>query len=387
MIYSFQPGAGGYWPNGGVIADKAGALYGTTTLGGSAGKGVVYKLTPPATSGGAWVETVLYSFNGTSDGAGPQSGLTWDAKGNLYGTTQGGGSSGLGTVFKLAPPKSGTGAWTLTVLYAFKGNMDGAAPNAGVVFDKAGALYGTTYYGGGPSDGGMAYKLTPPAPGKTNWTETVLTSFMKTPDGAAPNGGLLVAASGKVFGTTAFGGTNSQGTVFQLTPPAAGKTAWKKTILYNFKVSPDGVSPYCDLVADAKGALYGTTTGGGNPGSAIPGQGTVFKLTPPAAGKTAWTEKVIYNFKGGKDGAGPFAGLTFNAAGALIGSTTKTVFRLTPPATASGKWTETMSVYLPTQAGSIIAVGDPIVGAGGVIYGTTTYGGASGLGTVYKVKP
>jgi hypothetical protein len=171
---------------GGLIADATGALYGTTDFGGGTGCscGTVFKLTPPATSGGPWTETVLYSFTGGSDGAFPN-GLIADASGALYGILGGGGTGcRCGTVFKLTPPTTAGGSWTETVLYSFTGGADGASPEAGVIADATGALYGTTVEGGGtvcaplPVPGcGTMFKLTPPGATGGPWTETVLHSF------------------------------------------------------------------------------------------------------------------------------------------------------------------------------------------------------------------
>jgi uncharacterized repeat protein (TIGR03803 family) len=152
VLYSFSGGSDGANPVGALVADKAGNLYGTTSQGGSsnctAGCGIVFELTPPATRGGVWSETVLCRFTGGSDGAAPESNLTFDAAGNLYGTTaSGGGASHAGTVFELAPPSTQGGAWTETVLYSFAGGSDGKSPVAGLVFDAAGNLYGTTFFG------------------------------------------------------------------------------------------------------------------------------------------------------------------------------------------------------------------------------------------------
>jgi len=152
VLYSFRGGSDGSSPQGALVADKAGNLYGTTAEGGSSncvsGCGIVFQLSPPATSGGSWTETVLYRFLGGTDGAAPGSDLIFDAAGNLYGTTMGGGdASSDGTVFQLTPPAQG-GPWTETVLYRFAGGADGKAPLSGLVFDKVGNLYGTTLFGG-----------------------------------------------------------------------------------------------------------------------------------------------------------------------------------------------------------------------------------------------
>jgi uncharacterized repeat protein (TIGR03803 family) len=196
----------------------------------------VFKLTPPAPGLTRWTETVLYSFAGTGDGCIPQYGrLIFSSKGALFGTTRGttrviGAASG--TVFKLKPPAPGQTLWTEKVLYSFKGGSDGSQPWAGLIFDSEGALYGTTYFGG-PKNFGTVFKLAPPAAGQTEWTETVLHRFhgVAGGDGENPAGGLVFDSAGALYGTTLAGGAISLGTAFKLTPPAAGQTHWTETVL------------------------------------------------------------------------------------------------------------------------------------------------------------
>jgi uncharacterized repeat protein (TIGR03803 family) len=328
VLYSFTGGRDGAGLLAGLIADNQGTLYGTTQYGGTASLGTVFKLTPPANGQSAWTETVLYSFTGGSDGGLPYAGLIADNQGALYGTTHGAVlNNSLGTVFKLTPPANGQSAWTETVLYSFcnhpqpPGCSDGFAPEAGLIADNQGALYGTTL-------GGTVFKLTPPAKGQTTWTETVLYSFTGGSDGGAPEAGLIADNQGALYGTTGRGGTAEFGTVFKLTLPAKGQPAWIETVLYSFCSQPncsDGADPEAGLIADNQGALYGTTVLGGlsiNIGSA--NSGTVFKLTPPAKGRTAWTETVLYRFcsqPNCSDGAGLAAGLIADNWGTLYGTT------------------------------------------------------------------
>jgi uncharacterized repeat protein (TIGR03803 family) len=191
---------------------------------------------------------------------------------------------------------------------------DGEIPYGGLIFDEEGALYGTTT-DGGSNGGGVAFKLTPPAPGQTLWKETVLFNFKSN---AHPYGGLIFDEEGALYGTTRSGGSHNSGSVFKLTP-VAGQIAWNGTALYSFTGGSDGGYPVAGLVFDAKGALYGTTANGG--ACALSGGcGVVFKLTPPAAGQTAWTETVLVNFSGA-NGIYSDAGLIINAKGALFGTT------------------------------------------------------------------
>src|ERR1700730_2921679 len=235
------------------------------------------------------VETVLYSLTSGSDGANALAGLISDNQGALYDTTEIGGTGNVGTVLKLTPPANGQTAWTETVLYSFKGGSDGATPIAGLIADNSGALYGTTA-GGGSGNNGTVFKLTPPAKGQTAWTENVLHSFKGGSGGATPIAGLIADNSGALYGTTAGGGSGNNGTVFKLTPPTKGQTAWTETVLHSFKGGSGGATPIAGLIADNSGALYGTTAGGGSGNN-----GTVFKLTPPTKGQTAWTETVLHS--------------------------------------------------------------------------------------------
>ncbi len=254
VVYSFKGGADGKTPLGGLVLDSSGNLYGTTSAGGSASSGTVFKVD---TTGG---ETVLYSFTGGTDGKTPTGSLVRDAAGNLYGTTNDGGKayacflgySGCGVVFRVDTTD------TETVLYTFTGGGDGGNPYyASLVLDAAGNLYGTTA-AGGPSDFGTVFKL------DAAGTETVLYSFGQ--GGLEPFAGLVLDAGGNLYGTTTGGGTGF-GTVFKL------DTAGKETLLHSFG-GPDGATPYAGLVLDASGNLYGTTSAGG-----AANLGTAFEIT------------------------------------------------------------------------------------------------------------
>jgi uncharacterized repeat protein (TIGR03803 family) len=281
-------------------------------------------------------------------------------------------------------PAAGHTQWTEQVLYRFTGTgTDGSGPQAGLVFDSAGALYGTTSGGGGPANCGTVFKLAPPAPGHTQWTEMALYSFAGKGDGCSPLFGRLVFDSkGALYGTTR-GATRSisaaSGTVFQLMPPARGKTKWAEAVLYSFKGGSDGGDPWAGLIFDSKGALYGTTqAGGGAPSCAPRSCGTVFKLAPPTPPATKWTESVLYRFQGvaGGDGEAPEGGLVFDGKGDLFGTTFArgkiglgTVFELVPPAsghaqrteTVLDQWKEIVISYPPALRGAG-PWGDPIFG-------------------------
>jgi len=207
-------------------------LYGTTVNGGSSAFGTVFSLTPPAAPGGAWTEAVLHNFAGPpSDGYALQAGLVIGKGGVLYGTTWEGGTVPCldicGTVFSLTPPAAPGGAWTEAVLYSFTGGSDGDAPG-GVVIGNGGVLYGTTQFGGA-SNVGTVFSLTPPAAPGGAWTEAVLHSFTGSPNDGADPEGVVIDVSGVLYGTTQSGGSSAFGTVFSLTPPAAPGGMWTET--------------------------------------------------------------------------------------------------------------------------------------------------------------
>ncbi len=289
VLYSFAGGSDGAYPRAGLILDSAGNLYGTTYAGGAHTLGTVFQLAPTSSTSN-WTETLLHSFAGGSDGANPRAGLILDSAGNLYGTTYAGGTPNLGTVFRLSPPISPATNWTETVLHPFAGGSDGANPRAGLILDSAGNLYGTT--SGGTNDLGTVFELAPPISPAANWTETLLHSFVGgTSDGAAPYAGLILDSAGNLYGTTYAGGTPNLGTVFRLSPPISPAAIWTETLLYSFLNTPDGASPYARLILDSAGNLYGTTSGGGGYGA-----GSVFQLSPPSSPALNWTETVRYSF-------------------------------------------------------------------------------------------
>ncbi|HEY6764246.1 MAG TPA: choice-of-anchor tandem repeat GloVer-containing protein, partial [Candidatus Sulfotelmatobacter sp.] len=276
VLHSFTGGADGYSPFAPLVFDGAGNLYGTTAFGGSrttacgSGCGVVFRLTP--TSGGLWKERVLYSFSG-ADGAFPYSGATFDALGNLYGETYSGlGAGSRGTVFRLSPTSSGP--WTETILHGFSGD-DVSYPGGGLVFDKAGNLYGTTQGTASssncPPSCGSAFELSPNSDG--TWTETILHAFTGGVDGAAPYAGLVLDGSGNLRGTTIAGGAYNKGAVFELTPSSGG--SWNFNLVYSFTGGLySGEGPQAGLILDASGNLFGTAGGGPS------GDGVVYEIKP-----------------------------------------------------------------------------------------------------------
>ncbi len=245
--------------------------------------------------------------------------LTVDPNGVLYGTTYSGrtGQAGeSGTVFALIPPASPGAGWTKSVIFNFN-EGDGQLPMAGLVMGKDLALYGTTSGGGAAlacGGCGVVFKLTPPSIPGGSWTESVLNSFQGFNDGAQPRTALTLDPSGALYGATFNGGPANAGTVFKLTPPTSPGAAWTEQVLYSFQAAAGGLPIVPNSVVLAKdGAIYGTAQNDG-------GNGTIFKLTPPASAGGAWTETVLYRFTGGIDGAAPSA-LAWGRDGVLFGTT------------------------------------------------------------------
>jgi uncharacterized repeat protein (TIGR03803 family) len=372
VVHAFNPGTRGDSPYANLISDGAGNLYGTTYSGGSYTGGTVYELTPNGSGG--WTEKTLFNFDNGIDGAQPYGGLIFDAAGNLYGTTVFGGIHGYGIVFELMP--NGSGGWLEKVLHNFRNGTDGAQPYASLIFDAAGNLYGTTSAGG--TNGGTVFELTPNGSG--GWTETVLHHFGS---GDQPDAGVIFDAAGNLYGTTAFGGTRGQGIVFELMPNGSG--GWTEKVLHNFGNGTDGSEPWGSLILDRAGNLYGTTAGGG-----MHRGGTVFELTPNGSG--GWTEKTLFNFDNGIDGARPAAGLIFDAAGNLYGTTvfggihgSGIVFELMP--NGSGGWAEKVLRNFGNGYNGVWPNASVILDAAGNLYGTTSGGGSYGLGTVFELTP
>jgi uncharacterized repeat protein (TIGR03803 family) len=374
-------------PYAGLIADSEGNFYGTTEFGGQSNQGTVFKVSP--SSGGGWTETVLYEFGASaSDGAQPHGGLLFDSAGNLYGTTNFGGSAncapkGCGTVFKLAP---GSGTWSESVLYAFTGGINGQDPNARLALDSQGNLYGTTLLGGNlgkacASGCGTVFRL---APG-SSWQ--MVYAFNGGNDGSSPYAGVTLDAKGNLYGTTSAGGSHGSGTVFELSPGSSD--GWTESVLHSFTGGADGKDPLGGVILDAAGNLYGTTFEGGGPGN----YGVVFKLLPRTGG---WHEVVLHTFCN-SPAANPMAGLVFDAAGNLYGTTALgapsrtcgggcgTLFKLAPGST--GGWAFSALHEFGHAKDGQNPTADLILDSTGNLWGTTKAGGSQGSGTVFQVVP
>jgi uncharacterized repeat protein (TIGR03803 family) len=278
LVYSFTGGSDGANPTGGLINFEA-TLYGTTRSGGGNDAGTVFALAPPAVAGGSWTKSLVYSFNGSSDGANPTSGLI-NFEATLYGTTSSGGAKDAGTVFALTPPTIAGGSWTKSLVYSFAGGSDGAKPH-GSLINLGATLYGTTR-NGGANDAGTVFALTPPTIAGGSWTKSLVYAFSGGSDGTNPRGG-VINVGGKLYGTTARGGDYRGGTVFQLDPPAIPGALWTHSVLHDFTGLSDGVDgayPDASLI-NFEATLFGPTYRGGNFGCAGHGCGTVFAVTLP----------------------------------------------------------------------------------------------------------
>jgi uncharacterized repeat protein (TIGR03803 family) len=329
----------GYSTVGNLIFDTNGNIYGTAAWGGLANPncfencGVVFKLSP---NGGSWNFEIIYSFTGGADGGQPHGRLTLDSKGNLYGTTYYGGTvnlncpKGCGTVFELSPSGS---AWTFVLLHSFSGS-DGSAPETGLTPDRAGNLYGTTSQG---NNGGAntVFELSPSGGG---WTFSNLYTFPNSgSEGLSPFSDLAIDGKGNLYGATQQGGSFRPGcygcgTVFKLSP---SNGSWKFSLLHTFQgyLYKDGAHPWGSLFLDGAGNLYGTTFEGG----ATCDCGTVFKLSQ-SAGK--WKEQVLHRFTGPPGHYGPLGGVTMDKAGNLFSTTiSSAVFRLAPQPKGGWKYT------------------------------------------------
>jgi uncharacterized repeat protein (TIGR03803 family) len=386
VLYNFNTIKSGDQPQAALTPGPNGVYYGTTDIGGTSDNGTVFELIP-ASGGSGWTQKVIHKFTGPPDGATPSSGLLLGKNGVLYGVTGTGGTAGDGVIFKLTPPASGPGDWTETILHNFEGGNDGVGPYGTLIADKNGVLYGSAV-GGGSANAGVVFSLTPPAAGKKEWTEAVLYTFQGSPDGVNPTDGLVRDDTGAIYGMTSAGGTNGAGMVYCLTAPATGQGTWTETVLYNFAGSPDGSFPNGGLVRDGTGALYGVTFGGGTDG-----WGAIFSVTPPAAGQTGWTENVLYSFTGGADGGSPDNTLVLDPDGTLYGTNNfnslgyGNVFALTPPAQGQSGWTEATLVNFDwTNGANPIGL---VLNANGALIGTTYDGGTAegNGGLVFKLTP
>lgn len=380
ILHSFSAYPRGSQPGSTLVADPSGNFYGTTRIGGTSQLGTVFKLTH--NQDGSWAETVLYNFNGGNDGANPIDGVSFDGAGNLFGTTSEGGAYAKGTIFQLAPVVGGQ--WQESVLYSFTGASDGQNPQSGLLVDAAGNLFGTT---------GSAFEL---KRSSSQWTFQVIRAFTDT-DGSGPLGRLVMDQAGNIYGTTqSGGGGGSWGTVYELSPKGDG--SWAETVLYDFNNGTDGSIPLAGVILDAAGNLYGTASAGGNP-YCPGGCGTAFELV--TNGNGSWTYILLHEFTGVQDGGFPWSGLALDSAGNLYGSTffggnaqpcttpsfgCGAVFEL--KRSSHGGWSERiLSSFASTAKGYVYLTATPIFDQAGNLYGTTPFGGNANAGMFFQLVP
>ncbi|HTQ53819.1 MAG TPA: choice-of-anchor tandem repeat GloVer-containing protein [Bryobacteraceae bacterium] len=431
-LHTFDGLNDGSYPQANLVRTSQGVLYGTTMLGGKGGWGTVFQLTPNA-GGKTYTEKVIYNFTGLADGANPVSDLVLGNSNVLYGTTYGGGKYGYGTVFELLPGAT----WTEKVLYSFKGGTDGAYPAAGVVWRAtSGALYGTTY-GGGTAGLGTVYQVIPNG-GTGTWNEKVIYSFQGGTDGAYPISDLLLASGSTVtlYGATSAGGSTTipagtppsgtipgcaanvdntpctyenWGTVFQLV--GAGGGVFNETQLYSFYGAADGGTPESALIQGPNGVFYGSAFWGGvdfgcATGAYPQGCGVVYQLAPPTSGSGLWTETVLHTFSSTlPEGEHPYGNLARNSTTGVIYGTTYaggqnvdtcfpagayngcgTIFDLVPPSSPGSPWKKANLIALNGDNGG--APNGVIVTSQGALFGTTGLGGPGlGYGIAFEWSP
>ncbi len=402
VLHDFTGGDDGGAPWSGLTRGPHGSFYGTTWSGGQrssdcvdSGCGTLFQLSK---SGSGWDYSVLHTFMGGSDGAGPWARVVFGPNGILFGTTSAGGVGGCqiygdhlgcGTVFRMVPPDQ-VGPYTrphmasmsITTIYTFLNGADGAAPGFGdLIFDPAGNMYGTTIVGG-VSGWGAVYEISPSGQG---WTEQGLYSFSGATDGGLPYAGVLRDGRGNLYGATTVSGDDPLcwwggmcGVLFQLVPSAGG---WTDNTIFTFHNNGAGTNPVGSLISDGSGNLYGSTSSYSGPDG-----GTVFVLQPQQNG---WSLTVLCSFNAG--GSGPYANLVMGVSGDLYGTTyadgefnAGTVFKVSH---SSGGWTCTSLHDFTGASDGGLPVSSVSIDGQGNLYGTASSGGAYGQGVIWEITP
>lgn len=393
IVYSFKGTPLSSTPEAGLIVDARANLYGTAVYGGetssgcSIGCGTAFELSRE--KGGKLNETVLNSFNNGATGLYPSNPLIFDAAGNLYGTTQVGGT--LGVAFELLHQGHG---WKYSLLHSFAGCSDGQQPRSGLT-EFHGNFYGTTVAGGNSCSGGngTVFELSRQAHG---WKYRIIYRFQSYGDGTNPQAGLTFDSSGNLYGTTSYGGNSSCaagcGTVFELSHARSG--SWSEKVLHQF-TGPDGFLPLANLIWDSSGNLYGSAEYGGDNSCVGGGCGTIFKLSRGKGSRRRFS--VVYAFPQRSRGADPAGNMVFNASGDLYGSTVSggnvsacpqpggcgVVFKLSPK---GSKWKySVLHIFNNTPDGAL--PNGLVMGANGAFFGTTIGGGVYSMGTAFEVTP
>ena len=375
VIYNFMNLSDGAFPFAGLTL-RGGALYGTTSTSmHNTGRGTVFQLKH---SGSNWAFSLLSSLSAI--GYSPRTRVQFGPDGHLYGTTFQGGSTDSGTIFRLVPPlsicRTANCMWTENLLHQFGGPPDGMLPEGGdMAFDQRGNIYGTTSSGGDGWLRGVVWKLTPSG---NSFTESVIYTF-SGPDGVYPYGGVIIDGKGNLFGTTRFGGANDLGTVYELTYDA--EVGWVQTVLHSFENGSDGQRPFGGLIMDASGNLYGANDGGGSGGG-----GVVYELSPSGNGWTFTVlYSLAGTFPCGPaaltmDAAGNLYGVTQCDGANGLGN----IFKLTK--TGNG-WTYTSLHDFTGGNDGQYGRSNVTIDADGNLYGTTGGDGVKYYGTVWMIKP
>ena len=318
-------------------------------------------------AGSAWPATykVLYKFGSFPDAQSPQAGLVFDSSGNLYGTTFNGGTSDVGAVYELSPV---LGGWAEKVIYSFTGGADGGRPVSTLVLDAKGNLYGTTELGG--NGNGVVFELSPPPLGRTGWTETVIHTFLGGHDGVFPLGGVIFDGHGNLIGTTSAGGITNLGIIFELSP---SRGAWSESLIHTFQGANDDSVPQGKLTMDSLGKIYGTTHGG---------VGSIYRLTRSSNGH--WIYHQVYCFCIGGGGVSPYGGLAVDNFSHVFGTTyggfgNGSVFEF-----AIRSLIQIRVLNGTTDGGG--PLGGVVLDALGHVWGTASFGGDHGVGVVFNAE-
>lgn len=378
VIYSFGGDEDGEYADTDLVRDASGNLYGSTVLGGEHGSGTVWQLHP--NGDGTWTHSVLYSFTGGADGGEPYKGVTLDGQGNLYGTavTGGGGVCEGGCGVAYKLVNNG-GSWTQSVIHAFQGTDDGQGPGARLTLDDSGHVYGMAPTGGAYG-AGTIYEMKPRNNG--GYKFKVIHAFTGGKDGSGGSAGALVLRGGSLYGAATAGGKNGEGTIYQLESKPGG--GWQFHGLYAFKGEPNAGFPYGGLAFDGLGNIFGTTYYAGADDA-----GTVYQLSDTGHG---WRERVLYSFTGGADGFGSIANVVFDTAGNIYGTTSEggaagmgVIFKLTPGANHS--WSESVAHNFAGPPDGAFAYNGMVGDGAGNFYGATVHGGADDEGAIYEFTP
>ncbi len=380
VIFPF--GVDSAFPNTALTSDSAGNLYGAANVGIEKCP-ILYELSPA--SNGAWTETILYTFqNCFKTGIDPIGALTVDKAGNIFGALYGfGPADGSGVVYELV--KQADGTFTYKPLHNFGGDEGG--PLGDFAWDSSGNIYGATFHDSTTFQGEV-FELSPQPNG--SWKDTILYTFPSPNGVGSPVGSVIFDGKGNLYGATFYGIGNydgdSRGAIYELSPQSGGR--WKFSILYNFKISDKTQFPNSRLIFDSSGNLYGTSQGSNF-------YGTIFEVSPSTSG--SWTEKTIHMFTSGSDGGNTIGNLTLDTNGNLYGTTYSgglgcnqslcgTVYKLTPQ--SGGAWNESISHAFQSATDGSIPYTGLFLGNDGDLYGTTYHGGSRyGYGTVYQITP